>query len=67
VLAAVAHEMGRLGPEIDQLLDGRARLASASGLEIAPEQDERGNHGTGLEIKMLVSGIEAPRAGEQRS
>ena len=66
LLAAVTHEMRGLGPEIDKLLDCRARLAPAPRFEIAPEQDEGRNHRSSLEVEMLASGIEGPRAGEQR-
>ena len=61
LLAAVAHEMRGLGAEIDQLLDGRAGLAAASRLEVAPEQNERGDHRAGLEVEMLVPGKSAHR------
>ena len=62
LLRAVPHEARGLGAEVDQLLDGGARLPAASRLEVAPEQDERRNDGAGFEIEMLIAGTAAPRS-----
>ena len=65
LFGAVADDAGGLGSEIDQLLDGGARLPAASRLEVAAEQDQGGDNGAGFEVEMRFAGEQRPQAVEQ--